>query len=198
MTGLETIIGQIRAPARADSDRLPADAAAQAETRITAAQAAAQETLAAAAAQTAAAVETLDFNARASAELAGRRAVLAARGECIAGVLALARQRLNSLSDGEYFSLLYGMMKKYAPQGKGEIWLNAADLKRVPADFDAQVSSALSGKNAALSLCQTPADIDGGFVLRYGDIEENCAFAALFDAHFEKLQDAVASLLFSP
>ena len=40
-------------------------------------------------------------------------------------------------------------------------------------------------------------DIDGGFVLTYGGIEENCSIDALFDAAHEVLQDKVQEILFS-
>ena len=61
----------------------------------------------------------------------------------------------------------------------------------------AQVAQALAGKpGASLTLDEAPRDIDGGFVLIYGDIEENCSFEALFDAQKDRLQDEVRALLF--
>ena len=39
--------------------------------------------------------------------------------------------------------------------------------------------------------------MDGGFVLLYGGIEENCTVRALFDARREALQDQVHALLFA-
>ena len=39
--------------------------------------------------------------------------------------------------------------------------------------------------------------INGGFVLTYGGIEENCSIDALFDAAHEVLQDKVQEILFS-
>ena len=40
-------------------------------------------------------------------------------------------------------------------------------------------------------------DIDAGFVLTYGGIEENCSFDAIFDSARETLQDKAQELLFS-
>ena len=39
--------------------------------------------------------------------------------------------------------------------------------------------------------------MDGGFILCYGGIEENCSFDAIFDSAREHLQDAVQRILFA-
>ena len=41
------------------------------------------------------------------------------------------------------------------------------------------------------------AEANGGFVLVYGGIEENCSFEAMFAAQREKLQDQVHAFLFA-
>ena len=41
-----------------------------------------------------------------------------------------------------------------------------------------------------------PCAIDGGFVLIYGGMEENCSFSALFDANREDFLDAAKAVLF--
>ena len=41
-----------------------------------------------------------------------------------------------------------------------------------------------------------PKDMDGGFVLVYGGIEENCTIRAMFDAKRDELSDIVHRLLF--
>ena len=49
---------------------------------------------------------------------------------------------------------------------------------------------------ADVSIAQEPANIDGGFILSYGGIEENCSFDAIFRSEREKLQDIVSGILF--
>ena len=51
-------------------------------------------------------------------------------------------------------------------------------------------------EGAALTVSSETRDIDGGFVLTYGGIEENCSFDALFDSAHEMLQDKVQEILF--
>ena len=64
-------------------------------------------------------------------------------------------------------------------------------------DFDERLRQVLSDKpSAVLKVSKETAAIFGGFLLVYGDIEENCSFDALFSAVRENLQDKVNSLLF--
>lgn len=198
MTGLESIISQIteEALASAEANALAAQTQAQADLdeaeQMAQAQAANMETKAAAEAA------AMIASGAAAAELSAKRAILAARVELIDGVLKAARTKIDALGDADYFALILKMVKKYAPGGKGEIAFCARDLKRIPADFGNQITEALSGKEGAeLTICGKAVDIDGGFVLLYGGIEENCSFDALFYANKESLQDSVSKVLFN-
>ena len=89
------------------------------------------------------------------------------------------------------------MAKKYSHNAAGKILFSAADRRRLPEDFDNKLKIALSEKpEAILTLSEDVTDLNGGFLLIYGDIEENCSFDALFFAAKETLQDKVNSLLF--
>ena len=50
-------------------------------------------------------------------------------------------------------------------------------------------------ENGSLTVSRTPADIENGFVLRYGGIDENCSLRALFEEKRETLQDIVNKIL---
>ncbi len=50
--------------------------------------------------------------------------------------------------------------------------------------------------DGSLELDSEPADISDGFILKYGDIEENCTFDAIFDAKRDELRDLVNKNLF--
>ena len=86
------------------------------------------------------------------------------------------------------------MVEKFSLPQPGEIYFSAADLARLPADFDSRLEKAAKG---ALQRSSETRPIDGGFVLTYGGVEENCSIEALFYAAREELQDKVHALLFS-
>ena len=76
---------------------------------------------------------------------------------------------------------------------QGEVFLNAKDISRLPADFVQKLAQ--SGLNATVS--KTPIDISGGFVLKCGDIEENMDFAALISAKRDEIEDLINRELFA-
>ena len=85
-----------------------------------------------------------------------------------------ARARLKELDDTAYFELLSKMLDKYSTGKEGVIRLSARDLNRIPAEFQAKALTTTFSKDAV--------NIDGGFVIVYSDIEENCSFDALISA----------------
>ena len=63
--------------------------------------------------------------------------------------------------------------------------------------FEKKIAAIAEKKGGALTVSQETCDIDGGFLLVYGGIEENCSFTAMFAAEKENLQDKVHTLLFT-
>lgn len=71
------------------------------------------------------------------------------------------------------------------------------DLDRMPQGFEAVIEKAAVSKGGSLTLVKEPKNIDGGFILVYGGIEENCSFRALLAARRDELSDKVHAMLFS-
>lgn len=128
-----------------------------------------------------------------SASLIEKKAVLQAKQKIISQTIDAARNKLLSLSDDEYFRLIIKMIEKHSSGDKGYILFNKKDINRLPLLFSAKISKVSKG---TLKLGDTPVNIDGGFILVYNNIEENCSFKAIFDGNRELLQDKVKSLLF--
>lgn len=132
--------------------------------------------------------------ARSAAELAQRRAVLARQ----AGDHRRSdRKRPPVDLQAPRFRLF-----RADPQDDQQVFSpaggRAALLPRRPraaaASFETSLAKSANGK---LTVSRETRDIDGGFVLSYGGIEENCSIEALFYAARERLQDRVQELLFS-
>ena len=197
MDGLEKIAEQIRAQAQQSADETIADARRRAEelraqTEAEDAEAARQMNEQA---QRDAKAECA--RAQSAAEAEGRRALLAEKQKLIAQAIAEAHRRLTALPDDEYFALLAKLAGENCLPQPGELLLSPKDLARMPAGFPAQVQAAAQQKGGALTVAAQTRAIDGGFVLVYGGIEENCSFEALLAAQSEQLQDVVHRALFS-
>ncbi len=147
------------------------------------------------AARTKAECADIEKRGESSAALVKKQATLAVKQSIISDMIQKAHARLLSMPDDEYFDLIEKMIKTNAHAGeKGSVKFNSNDIKRMPQSFKAELA-ALSG--GGLTLSEETAGIDGGFILVYGGIEENCSFDAVFSEKHDELQDEVYSLLFS-
>lgn len=136
--------------------------------------------------------------AKSSAQLLKRRALLSAKQEIISSIIEKARASVAQMSDSDYFELLLRMIAKNALSEAGEIRFCETDLKRMPKDFEKDLAKALSDMpGASLTISTEPVSIDGGFVLIYGGVEENCSLHAIFYSlrDLNARQGAGASLL---
>lgn len=132
-----------------------------------------------------------------AAKMQRRRELLAAKQEMIDEVIKEAGDSLYNLSDAEYFSLLKEILSKHVTGEKGEICFNQKDFARLPEDFMVSARQIAAAKGGSLTLSDKPREIDGGFVLVYGGIEENCSFASAFEGAKERLTDTLHEMLFA-
>ena len=130
------------------------------------------------------------------AEQKKRRAILNAKQEYIENVMDKTYEKLIGSGDKEYFELVLKLVKKYALGQDGTIIFNKKDKDRMPADLMDKIQNLAKEKGGSLTLTDQERKIDGGFVLVYGGIEENCTFKSLMDIEKEKLHDLVNEMVF--
>lgn len=135
--------------------------------------------------------------AESAATLLERKMLLDAKQQLIKEVIAKAKDTLLHLSDTEYAEVIIRMVKKNAHNSQGIILFSKEDKKRLPENFAIMLNNALEEKEgASLVISEENAKVRGGFILIYGDMEENCTFDSLFAAAKDELQDKVNKLLF--
>ena len=71
----------------------------------------------------------------------------------------------------------------------GTMLLSEKDFKRCPSDFASRLGSNISIEGSS-------AVTDGGFILKYGDVEINCTLGALFTAYADELKAKASEILF--
>ena len=194
MAGLENILGQIRADAQSTAEQAAAQAQKQADELLEQARAEAREKSAREAERTEAMVRDAGERAKSAADLERRRRLLSEKQSLISGILDEAQDALEQLPDAEYLEAIRKLASRYALPEQGEILFSEQDFARLPAGFASSLALPGGGSLTAKASAEVRG---GGFLLRYGGIEENCTFPALFDAAREELQDKVSELLFS-
>ena len=90
-----------------------------------------------------------------------------------------------------YFEMLQKLLETYALPQEGTIYFSAADLARMPQKFEDVIEQTAQKKGGHLVVSKEPKDMDGGFVLVYGGIEENCTIRAMFHTKQDELSDVV-------
>ena len=129
--------------------------------------------------------------AESAANLTVRNELLYKRREEIEKTLKELEEHLKSLPEKKYFDKLMLLAVDSANGKQGVLYMNSADLKRVPQTF----KEILSSKGITVS-DKADDTISGGFILKYDDIEINEDFSALIADKKEQLEDIINSCLF--
>ncbi len=133
--------------------------------------------------------------AQSAAELYKRKAVLNEKQLIISEVFEKALEKLKSLSGSEYYNMVIKIAVKNALPREGKIIFSKKDKENVPSDFEMRLNAQLKG--GSLKVAEETRPIDGGFILSYGGVEQNCTFKALIDASRDSLADKVQEILFT-
>lgn len=134
--------------------------------------------------------------ARSAAETISKTRYLEVKNAIVNDIIAAAFEKIEEMSDEDYFALLLSLCEKNVENGEGTMFLSKHDLERAPKDFEESVNSLVYEKGA-VRLSKKPMDIENGFVLVYGDIEVNCTLRAVFDEKLDSLRDALCKELFT-
>lgn len=196
MAGLEKIISQIRNESEEAAAGVVAAAEEKAQQILEQAKAEADEECAGILESSKRMTEEILKRGRSAADLKVRQGILAKKQELIGQVLSEALKEVKNLEAERYFDAVVKLAAESAMEGHGTIYFSEADLKRLPEGLEERMNAAAAGKKAVLTIASEPREIEGGFVLSYGGIEENCSFDAIFDSAREQLQDVVHKILF--
>lgn len=148
-----------------------------------------------------------------SASAAERRnASLNARARLIDRAFDEARERILLLGEDEYYAFLEGLLGKvieertkcdaqneagtdeYDEFDAYELSLNTKDLKK----YGKRLIDAFKGKAGSkkLVLSDQPCQIDGGFMLRWGQVDMNCSVSGLISRSRDVCERGVCEILY--
>lgn len=188
MAGLELITGKIISDAVMEQEKKKA-AALEVVEGIKAEYRAEEEKVKAKADEEIAAIkEQAEENSKALLHAKEREALLATENAVVAEIIKEAKARIMNLSADKYFALLTEIYKNNAEDMEGEILLSAEDKKNMPKDFIESLSK-IKGK---VTLSQEDLG-KKGFVVRYGRVELNCTFDAIFEDKYNMFSDIASA-----
>lgn len=196
MPGLEKIIADIKRDAKVEMDAILLKAQEEAEKTVAAARLEAERIQSEEEKKIKQDEEQVLNRAKAKAALNTKQKILATKQKLIGETLKEAKRRILGKPAEEYFAMLKSMALEKALPNAGEICFGKRDMERMPEGFVSELNKELK-QGASLTLSDAPRNIDGGFILVYGGIEENCSLQAIFEANREKLQDLAQTVLFA-
>lgn len=202
MTGLDKILEHIEQDANTAAKEVMDQARKKADEIMASAKAEGGKKCADIRAKSEADVTACLSRAKSAAVLQEKKAILKAKQNIINGMIDKAKEELLNLPADKYFDNILKMVKKYSLPQDGQIIFSKKDFARLPDGFEISLRKELSDKAGASLVISKETNseestkIDGGFVLVYGEIEENCTFDALFSAAKDILQDKVCAVLF--
>ena len=197
MTGLEKMKSQILDEANRSAGEILEQAKKEADAVMAEARKNAEAECQRISEKSEADAESLKGRAESSCDLQKRKAVLKAKQEVISEILKRAYKKMLASDTETYFDIIRKMLNKYVLPEEREICFSSDDKKRMPDGFEKEIAAIAAAKGGKLIVSKEERNIQGGFVLIYGGIEENCTFKAMFDSRRGELSDKVHALLFS-
>lgn len=191
MTSSEKILAGIAEESKAQADKINSDAEKQAADIIAAAREEAESEAEKIKAEAEKKAELIINSGKSSAELLKRDTALNCRRGLIEKALITVADTVNAYGDKDYFDFLLTLIKKEKLNGKGEVYLSVKDKARDIAVFKSELSA------LDITLSDTFADINGGFILKYGDIQINGELSALIHEKRDVLTDELNKALFN-
>lgn len=121
------------------------------------------------------------------AEMEAKKMVLATKQQCVKMALDRVKQKLSELSEQEYVAMISAMIET-AEKGE-EIILSQKDKQ------NEALMSKMAEKNIVVS--DETRDLEGGFIVKKGEIEYNYSFEAILTVEKENIEQIAAEILFA-
>lgn len=181
----QNLIDKILADANAQAQAIKDEATKAAEEVINAAKSKAQRETESYDKITAEEAQKAASKQLSAADMEAKKLILAEKQKCIEEVIEEAEKRLMALEGDEYKNVILSMIKN-ADCKNSEVILSKKDNEALKADIEA----------LGVKVSDEIRDIDGGFVVKKGDIEYNYSFKSIITVEKEEIQQLAASILF--
>lgn len=132
------------------------------------------------------------------AELEARKQQLQAKQEVVEEAFKNTIKKLNTMPNDKYISIITNLIVNSAKNGTGEIILSDKDKEKVSSDFEKKINQKLSsrGSDGQVTLSKETRDINGGFILKLGNIEINNSFDTIIRMKRDEIESDVIKTLF--
>lgn len=196
MSGLDNIIKEIQASAKVEADAILQEADQYCEAYMAEVKEKVQKEVEQFQKKAEAKRTLYEEKTKSSAQFRERNAILKAKQQSIDTVIKAAQEKITNLPKEEYFEFLIKLFEKNVQAQNGIMYLSEKDKDAMPMDFKEKIEKMAGENGGQIMISSDRANVNGGFILAYGEIEENCQIKALFDANIDRLKDIASRHLF--
>lgn len=195
MSGLDKIKAQILKDAQDAADAQMAEAAAQVKEINAQAEEETKIRLAQIAAQSEMKIKNIQERSVSAIDLKHRTRLLEVRQQLISETIEQAYTAISEMDAQAYAAVLKQLVAAHVWPQEGQIIFADADRARLPEGFEEDVLKIAEAAGGSLTVSDEKRNIENGFVLVYGGIEENCTLRSIFDEKKDQLSDLVRTTL---
>jgi V/A-type H+/Na+-transporting ATPase subunit E len=130
--------------------------------------------------------EKVKAKAISGAELQGKIAILQEKQGLLDEVIQEAKKRLETLPDAQYAETIGTMLDKLNKENGTEIIVSVRDRDRLAGTI----------QEKGFTLSEKSRELDGGFIVKNGDIEYNYSFESIIAVEQEEIRQIAAKILF--
>jgi V/A-type H+-transporting ATPase subunit E len=123
-----------------------------------------------------------------------RSSILSAKQQIIDNAVEKAYLYASDIHGEKYDDIIIKLLKPRIRSGKCTLYL--PENKKPSADLKSQINALMKDSNSDCTFSYARKNVDDGFILVYGGIEENCTFKALFEEKRGEIYETAARLLF--
>ena len=193
MKGTEKIIAHIQADAKAQADAILAQAEQQCAGIREDFENKAKEAYAGKIRAGVKDCEDLSESKSRIAQMESKKSILALKQEMVSEAFSRAKDVVLALPDEQYCAFLTKLAIQSAPDGQGQVILNARDREKYG---EAVVSRANDSLGGNLKLSSETGEFAGGLMIRNGAVEVNNTLELLIDLCRGDMAAEVAKILF--
>ncbi len=195
MSGLDKIKAQILKDAKDTADAQIAEAAAQVAEINAQIDVQIEKRLAQITAQSESKVKSIQERTISAIDLKRRTRFLEVRQQLINETIEQAYESIGEMDEKRYAELLKQLVAAHVWPQKGQIIFAENDRKKLPKGFEDEVLRIAETAGGSLTVSDEERNIENGFILVYGGIEENCTLRSIFDEKKDRLSDLVRETL---
>ena len=142
--------------------------------------------------------DAANYNERivSATDLQKRTNILKAKQEIIAEIIDKAYEKIKNSDTETYFETIFKVLENNVLGQEGKMIFSVGDFEKITEQHRDKIAEIAKNKGGSLTVESKESGIEDGFILVYGDVEENCTFKALFDAKRNDMADTVNKILF--